>query len=526
MSLREELPYRTEYAKSGRAGCMACKETIPKDSVRMAIMVQSPFHDGKNPRWHHFECFFKKYRPKVEDIAHFANLKYEDQKRIEKAIEKAIEESVGIATGDSSDGKKKSRKKKGTDTQDMTQFSDFKVEYAKSNRSKCRLCENTIIKESIRISRLDRDSEDARRYGPLDRWFHVECFVTARESLGFYGSAENIPFFKDLTDDDKKELKKKIKAINKPEDSTDDPNGESSSPTKKQKLNKSDDKKLKQQSDLLFKYQKLAESMKKSDLIELLEYNKLGVPESNSSKYERLADAMTFGVPENCPECKKGQLVFRTSGYICTGNITEWTKCEYQTTEDPKRKPFKIPKDLIETYDELKSYKFKERVRVFNPILKEAVEKASTSASTSASNSNAVLPKKETNGSSALSLNGYKIASIGKLKTSKTKLKPLLKKFGAVLVDTIDRTTLCVVSTKAEVDKESPQIIEAKELNIPIVSEEFLKGIENGSEPIQAISLNRLDNFEIDIEKRFNNLNVKEKMKTAFKSGSGSGSGN
>lgn len=32
--------YRAEYAKSGRASCKKCGESIPKDSLRMAIMVQ------------------------------------------------------------------------------------------------------------------------------------------------------------------------------------------------------------------------------------------------------------------------------------------------------------------------------------------------------------------------------------------------------------------------------------------------------------------------------------------------------
>lgn len=32
--------YRVEYAKSGRASCKKCSESIPKDSLRMAIMVQ------------------------------------------------------------------------------------------------------------------------------------------------------------------------------------------------------------------------------------------------------------------------------------------------------------------------------------------------------------------------------------------------------------------------------------------------------------------------------------------------------
>ena len=35
-----DLPFSAEYAKSGRAGCKACGDTIEKDTLRLAIMVQ------------------------------------------------------------------------------------------------------------------------------------------------------------------------------------------------------------------------------------------------------------------------------------------------------------------------------------------------------------------------------------------------------------------------------------------------------------------------------------------------------
>ena len=35
-----ELPYRSEYAKSGRSSCKACKTSIEKATLRLAAMVQ------------------------------------------------------------------------------------------------------------------------------------------------------------------------------------------------------------------------------------------------------------------------------------------------------------------------------------------------------------------------------------------------------------------------------------------------------------------------------------------------------
>ena len=38
--MTDDLPYRVEYSKSGRAGCKVCKETIAKDELRIATVVQ------------------------------------------------------------------------------------------------------------------------------------------------------------------------------------------------------------------------------------------------------------------------------------------------------------------------------------------------------------------------------------------------------------------------------------------------------------------------------------------------------
>jgi hypothetical protein len=38
--MSDDLPYRAEYAKSGRASCKGCKNPIAKDTLRLAVMVQ------------------------------------------------------------------------------------------------------------------------------------------------------------------------------------------------------------------------------------------------------------------------------------------------------------------------------------------------------------------------------------------------------------------------------------------------------------------------------------------------------
>lgn len=51
---------------------------------------------------------------------------------------------------------------------------------------------------------------------------------------------------------------------------------------------------------------------------------------------------MAFGALLPCEECK-GQFVFKSDSYYCSGNITAWTKCVAKT-QTPNRKDWVIPK--------------------------------------------------------------------------------------------------------------------------------------------------------------------------------------
>ena len=42
----------------------------------------------------------------------------------------------------------------------------------------------------MRIASIDHESGTSKRYGPQDRWYHVDCFVENREQLEFTESME------------------------------------------------------------------------------------------------------------------------------------------------------------------------------------------------------------------------------------------------------------------------------------------------------------------------------------------------
>ena len=87
---------------------------------------------------------------------------------------------------------------------DGTLLEDFRTEYAKCGRAKCRACYQNIAMAEVRISKKDR--YDDRRYGPLDMWYHLECFAENWEELEFFCSGDQLAGFKALTEEDQEEI--------------------------------------------------------------------------------------------------------------------------------------------------------------------------------------------------------------------------------------------------------------------------------------------------------------------------------
>ena len=105
--MADDLPFRAEYAKTGRASCKKCKTNIPQGTLRLAVIFQVLFNfswliidlylqchcfqaakfDGKMVSWYHFDCFFERQRPKsAGDIEHFDQLRWEDQEKINQML--------------------------------------------------------------------------------------------------------------------------------------------------------------------------------------------------------------------------------------------------------------------------------------------------------------------------------------------------------------------------------------------------------------------------------------------------------
>ncbi|XP_048213481.1 poly [ADP-ribose] polymerase 1 [Perognathus longimembris pacificus] len=463
--------YRVEYAKSGRASCKKCSESIPKDSLRMAIMVQSPMFDGKVPRWHHFSCFWKLghciRQPDVE-VDGFSDLRWDDQQKVKKTAE------AGGVLGKGADG---------TGSKAEKTLGDFAAEYAKSNRSTCKGCMEKIEKGQMRLSKKMLDPEKPQ-LGMIDRWYHPSCFVKHREELGFWPeySASQLKGFSLLTAEDKEALKKQLPGVkSEGKRKGDQVDGTDDVVKKKSKKEKDKDSKLekalKAQNELIWNLKdELKKACSTGDLKELLIFNKQQVPSGESAILDRVADGMAFGALLPCVECA-GQLVFRSDAYYCTGDVTAWTKCMVRT-QTPRRKEWVTPKEFREI-SYLKKLKIKKQDRLFPP-------ETSTPAPVAPPPPTASTPTAVDSTPPDKPLCNMKVLTLGKLSRNKDEVKAEVEKLGGKMTGTASKASLCI-SSKKEVEKMSKKMEEVKEANVRVVSEDFLQDVSASTKPLQEL---------------------------------------
>ena len=60
----------------------------------------------------------------------------------------------------------------------------------------------SIYQGAVRICKKDYDDDRAKQYGPLDRWYMVDCFAETRDQMMFFCSADKLPGFNTLSKDD------------------------------------------------------------------------------------------------------------------------------------------------------------------------------------------------------------------------------------------------------------------------------------------------------------------------------------
>ncbi|KAG5666647.1 hypothetical protein PVAND_014663 [Polypedilum vanderplanki] len=200
----DERPYKTEYAKSGRAKCRKCRKILKKGELRLGVWVESNFFDGKTCQWYHLSCFFKNHRPgSIHDIGHYEEMSIEDQKKIHEKLD----ENKGLFLPDTNEIKKGKRPHSIDEEaapKNKAIIKDFGVEYAKSGRSTCVECLKNIDENEIRVKKMDYSSDIGKKFGGKPMWHHLECFAAKREDYNFYLGGSQLPGISKLLKGDQK----------------------------------------------------------------------------------------------------------------------------------------------------------------------------------------------------------------------------------------------------------------------------------------------------------------------------------
>jgi poly [ADP-ribose] polymerase len=146
MAETKGLPYGCDYAKTSRSICKDanCRSEIEKHHLRMAVRTHSHFSEGLQDNWFHFGCFWKRARQDINEaeIRGFEHLKWSDQERIRERI--ALKD--GRIFNDSNLNNFNLE-----NPDEIKPTRNAMVEYAKSGKSSCMKCKQTLKSNELRI---------------------------------------------------------------------------------------------------------------------------------------------------------------------------------------------------------------------------------------------------------------------------------------------------------------------------------------------------------------------------------------
>lgn len=241
-----------------------------------------------------------------------------------------------------------------------------------------------------------------------------------------------------------------------------------------------------------FRYRDLCEKqLGKKELIAILEKNKQSVPEGTYAILDAIADLLTFGALERCTECPEGgQLVFNKSTYVCTGNVSEWVKCD-NVVREPKRRVCRIPKHLSEAHKFLAG-----KLRVQARAVRFVPSTVAAAAAVKKEEGLAEGPKIKRE---RPPLYNMEFAVIGRLETvQRAALKTSIEKLGGKLVSKVHGQLAAVVASEKEVEKMSEKMLEIKALGVQVVCETFVTELQ-GKNTIEYIKTQSICDWGTDV---------------------------
>ncbi len=157
-----ELPaFVIEAARSGRAKCKSCRKAIPKDDLRLGVMVEGPF--GAGHMWYHLTCAAKRLFDKVQEA-------YEIEAWKLAKVPLSVDDVPPLAELESL---REEAEKKKVDKKELPH-----TELAPSGRSKCKHCDEFIEKGKARVV-VGREVEFGQQTRTTPINVHPACVADA-----------------------------------------------------------------------------------------------------------------------------------------------------------------------------------------------------------------------------------------------------------------------------------------------------------------------------------------------------------
>ncbi|XP_038047799.1 poly [ADP-ribose] polymerase 1-like [Patiria miniata] len=489
-----DLPFVVDYAKSGRARCRRCNKNIEFNHLRLGRMVQSPYFDGMQSNWYHFRCFWRAAENKmtsVNDIASVEALRWHDQEKIREYVNSFVTKPWIDNRPDFDPG-------------DEYMFSN-----SYSWRSyECSVCQELVASRESSIARR-QPVPDGNQGQATVTWYHVPCFARPETLASVnWKDTYRLEMINGLEPSEVERIQGMFPKVKRQASET--PVDESDSKTTE--LVEQYKEKLKAQSDFIWK---VRDDLQKQvtiieSLQEILRVNNQEVPFAESALLDRVTECLVFGPPEPCTECDEGQLVLSTGGYRCQGNMSAWTKCTV-FTQDVKRRKLFVPDCLEYFWPEFRYKPYNGGKRIFSKdtVTEEDLNSASTSTSPDLSDAT-TRPRPDP----TKPLFGLEVASAGKLSIPISKVKETISRLGGTYTTKVKVNTVCVISTKTEVDWKTPKIMQAMGLGVHVVSQDFLTELEKGGDFIKLVPEYNIVPWGNNVQKRISNIDPFDRHKT------------
>ena len=91
----------------------------------------------------------------------------------------------------------------------------FTAEYAKSSRSRCRICSENILKGNIRIGKAIKWGGGT--HGFISSWSHLKCARVPEGHMDVFVAAQHVNGFDKLTSTEQKQLEDELKLVGPPQ---------------------------------------------------------------------------------------------------------------------------------------------------------------------------------------------------------------------------------------------------------------------------------------------------------------------